>query len=293
MLSGRNFVLITSFSTIMLLCGCDRLTTTAKICKNNPEICMDLHKDGWCRSQRSELVSDRLEVKEAQSPTGEQLYRLLIATEKYNRCVWLGSGVKHIEHQERSNDRARAYGLSSQALSKLEDQIKNRQEPILVFYRWSRLGDESALDILLQQEAEQQVTRPEILAALGGYYLKRDSQKALSLYLDAMRRVSKEEFDSDWLLGAAQAYLQLGLPQQSYLMSKTNLLLSDNPVNETQLNALVGDKRQLAKLNEDAKALANTLSSGTYADSHWPERLRQAAKPAAISTTSDQKSEQQ
>ncbi|WP_425314079.1 DUF2989 domain-containing protein [Shewanella dokdonensis] len=63
MLLTRNFVIITSFSCITLLSGCERLTATAKICKNNPEICADLHKDGWCRAQRTALVSDRLEIK--------------------------------------------------------------------------------------------------------------------------------------------------------------------------------------------------------------------------------------
>ncbi|MCL1072938.1 DUF2989 domain-containing protein [Shewanella dokdonensis] len=285
MLLTRNFVIITSFSCITLLSGCERLTATAKICKNNPEICADLHKDGWCRAQRTALVSDRLEIKNTPSATGEQLYRLMLDTERYNNCVWLGSGVKHIEHPERSNDRARAYAMSSQALSALQEQTKNSQDPLLAFYHWSRLGDESALAILLTAEKQQQIHTPEILAALGGYYLKRDSHKALALYLEAMKGASEEDFNSDWLLGAGQAFMQLGLPEQSYLMSRANLLLSNHPVNEAQLNALVGDKRRLAQLDDQADALADTLSDGKYASSDWPTILAKVATEAAPAET--------
>ncbi|MBO1270253.1 DUF2989 domain-containing protein [Shewanella sp. 4t3-1-2LB] len=284
MLLIRNFVIITSFSFIILLSGCERLTPTAKICKNNPEICTDLHKDGWCRAQRTALVNDRLEVKNASTATGEQLYRLMLDTERYNNCVWLGSGVKHIEHPERSNDRARAYTMSSQALTALQQQTKNSKDPLLAFYHWSRLGDESALEILLTAEKQQQIHTPEILAALGGYYLKRDSSKALTLYLDAMKGASEETFNSDWLLGAGQAFMQLGLPEQNYLMSRANLLLSNNQANEEKLNALVSTKIRLKQLNEQAEELADALRNGAYSDSDWPRRLAAAAQTAINQT---------
>ncbi|WP_037439617.1 DUF2989 domain-containing protein [Shewanella mangrovi] len=271
----RFFVIITSFCFISLLQGCDRLTPTERICKNNPEICEDLHTDGWCRTERAILVDNRLTVKESdEKPSDKQLYDLLISLEQYNKCMWRASGVQHINNPERTNVRARAYALSAQSLAELQDSIKSANTPYLSYYQWTHLGDENALYKLIEAEKKHPIEDPTILTALAGHYLKFDAPRALSLYLAAIHYADESEFKPDWLLGMARAYEILDLPEEHYLLEKTNLLLTQRNVNAQQLEAIIGAKPALLKqLNNEAEDLADALESGDFNDSNWPKRL--------------------
>lgn len=271
----RNLVIITSFILFSGVTGCDNRPNPATICKNNPELCDDLHKDSWCRREKTNLITQRYQVKNTAEPSGEQVYRLLVNLENYNRCVGLASGVQHILNPERTNDRARAFGLSAQSLSELQASTKGSNDIHIAFYHWAHLGDDAALKVLLEAEKQQQLDSPEILAGLAGYYLKFDATKAKQLYLKVLARSTEENFDPDWLLGLASAFRQLQDMEQAYLLSRANLLLTDNPVDEVQLKAMIGNDNQLSThLDQQASNLAEVLKSGDYLDSDWPKRLQ-------------------
>ncbi|GGZ42580.1 MULTISPECIES: DUF2989 domain-containing protein [Shewanella] len=271
----RNLVIITSFILIAWVSGCDNSGNPATICKNNPELCDDLHKDSWCRREKNSLIIQRYQVKTTSEPSGKQIYHLLVNLENYNRCVGLASGVQHILNPERTNDRARAYGLSAQSLSELQASTKGSNDIYIAFYHWAHLGDDAALKILLEAEQQQQIDSPEILAGLAGYYLKFDAIKAKQLYLKVFSKSTDKNFDSDWLLGLASASRQLQDMEQAYLLSRANLLLTDNPVDEAQLKAMIGNNSQLSThLDEQASNLAEALKTGNYLESDWPKRLQ-------------------
>ncbi|MBO2649803.1 DUF2989 domain-containing protein [Shewanella algae] len=272
---ARNLVIITSFVLLAGVSGCDNGGNPVTICKNNPELCDDLHKDSWCRREKASLIIQRYQVKTTPEPSGEQVYRLLVNLENYNRCVGLAAGVQHILNPERTNDRARAYGLSAQSLSELQASTKGSNDIYIAFYHWAHLGDDAALKVLLEAEKQQQIDSPEILAGLAGYYLKFDAIKAKQLYLKVLAKSTKENFDPDWLLGLASASRQLQDMEQAYLLSRTNLLLTDNPVDEVQLKAMIGNNSQLSThLDQQASSLADALKGGDYLESDWPKRLQ-------------------
>ncbi len=63
--------------------------------------------------------------------------------------------------------------------------------------------------------------------------------------------------------------------EQAYLLSRTNLLLTDNPVDEVQLKAMIGNNSQLSThLDQQASSLADALKGGDYLESDWPKRLQ-------------------
>ncbi|MGI2855239.1 DUF2989 domain-containing protein [Shewanella algae] len=271
----RNLVIITSFILFSGVTGCDNRPNPATICKNNPELCDDLHKDSWCRREKTNLITQRYQVKNTAEPSGEQIYHLLVNLENYNRCVGLASGVQHILNPERTNDRARAFGLSAQSLSELQASTKGSNDIHIAFYHWAHLGDDAALKVLLEAEKQQQLDSPEILAGLAGYYLKFDATKAKQLYLKVLARSTEENFDPDWLLGLASAFRQLQDMEQAYLLSRANLLFTDNPVDEVQLKAMIGNDNQLSThLDQQASNLAEVLKNGDYLESDWPKRLQ-------------------
>ncbi|QSX35325.1 DUF2989 domain-containing protein [Shewanella avicenniae] len=271
----RFFVIITSFCFISLLEGCDRLTPTEKICKNNPEICEDLHTDGWCRTERATLVSNRLVVKEAaDKPDDKQLYDLIVSLEGYNKCMWRASGVQHINNPERTDVRARAYALSAQSLTELQDSVRDAKTPYLSYYRWTRLGDENALYRLIEAETEHPIQDATILAALAAHYLEFNAPKSLQLYLRALSLDDDAAFKADWLLGMARGFALLNKPEQQYLLEKTNLVLTERQANEQQLEAVVGGHHAVVKqLNEQAEAFAEVLKDNEFSKSVWPKRL--------------------
>lgn len=272
------FVMFTSFAFVtgaFVLFGCDNGRNSDTICKNNPELCEDLHKDSWCRYEKGDLIRQRFILKTTPNPTGKQIYDQLRFLEVYSKCIELASGVQHKVNVQRTNDRLRAFGISVQNLEELQESTKGSQDPYLAYYHWSRLDDAKSLAVLIKAEKEGQISDPELLSKLAIYYLKTDAARAKKLYLDVLGMVDADHLDPDWLLGLATASRTLGDLDGSYLYSRANIALTKQSVNEAQMLALLtGDKTKAAMLDSEAEQLAKAVSSGNFAGSAIEKRLR-------------------
>ncbi|MGL5390196.1 MAG: DUF2989 domain-containing protein, partial [Shewanella sp.] len=224
----QNLVIITSFTLglcVLGLFGCNNDRNISAICKNNPEICADLHQDSWCLAEKTALIEQRYRLKDTPSPTGKQQYLQLTALENYSRCMELASGVQHIIQTARTADRAQAFRLSTQGLAQLQEQTRSLQDPFMSYYHWTRFGDTTALTRLLAQETAGEVSEPFLLAQIATYYSNQNAIKAQQLYLTVFDSIPYHEFDPNWLLGLAATYQQQQRFAQSYLLTKANLLL--------------------------------------------------------------------
>lgn len=272
------------------LFGCDNSRNITTICKNNPEICTDLHKDSWCMAEKTTLIQNRFDLKDNPNPTGKQLYLQLTYLEDYSRCIELASGVQHIIHTDRTADRAKAFRLSNENLSLLQEQTRERQDPFMFYYQWTRFGDTAALDRLLDLENAGEVTDPFILAQVAAYYSKRNAIKAQQLYLNVFATIQYDDFDADWLLGLASTYRQTQALEKTYMLTKANLLLTQQKYSEDKMLALIGGNKSLAaKLNGDAENLIDSLKSGKYPTStvrYWLEPQAQATAVKSPDTVS-------
>lgn len=264
----QNLVIITSFALVMSIFGCDNGRNIQTICKNNPEICADLHKDGWCLAEKTKLIQSRAELIDNVNPTGKQLYQQLTYLEDYSRCIELASGVQHIIHTSRTADRARAFRLSTQNLSQLQDDTRERQDPFMSYYQWTRFGDTDALNRLLAQENAGEVTEPFLLAQIATYYSSRNAIKAQQLYLKVFASIQFDDFDPSWLLGLASTYRQTQQLDKTYMLTKANLLLTQQKYSEDKMLALIGGNKALAvTLDQYARNLIDTLKEGNYSSS--------------------------
>lgn len=281
----QNLVIITSFSlgmSFLGLFGCDNNRNISTICKNNPEICADLHKDSWCLAEKTQLIRDRYTLKDTSSPTGKQLYLQLTYIEDYSRCIELAAGVQHIIHTNRTADRARAFRLSTENLTQLQDQTRERQDPFMSYYQWTRFGDTTALNRLLEQENASDVTDPFLLAQVATYYSNRNAIKAQQLYLKVLAEIQYDDFDVNWLLGLASTYLQQQAFDKAYMLTKANLLLTQQKYSEEKMLALIGGNKTLAtELDLKALAFIDGLKKGYYSTSpvkQWldPQAITQA-----------------
>ena len=230
-------------------------------------------------TEKTKLIQNRYKLKDNENLTGKQLYSQLTYLEDYSRCIELASGVQHIIHTNRTADRARAFRLSTQNLSLLQDQTRERQDPFMSYYQWTRFGDTAALNRLLEQENAGEVTDPFLLAQVATYYSNRNAIKAQQLYLKVFAEIQYDDFDVNWLLGLASAYRQQQVLDKSYMLTKANLLLTQQKYSEEKMLALLdGNKTLATELDLKAQALIDVLKKGTYSMSP----VRQWLDPQAV-----------
>lgn len=266
-----NVVIFISFSSIIIisvLLGCDTAVNSNSICKKNPELCDDLHQDSWCQIEKADLIKNRLTSKHEHAALGKTLYLQLIYLEKYNECIELASGVKHILAPKRANDRARAFGLSSQSLAELQMSTKESHNVHLAFYHWIRFNDPVAKQKVLRAMRLNLIDDINILANIASHFQKYDPDKARLTYLDIFNRSHIDNFKPEWLLGLANTYQKLDNLPLAYLLSRANILMTENQVSEKKMLMIInGDTTLQASLDMQAEDLVDALGSGHYQSS--------------------------
>ncbi|ABV87425.1 DUF2989 domain-containing protein [Shewanella pealeana] len=263
--------MFTSFFGITVflgLFGCEQPTNTQAICNKNPELCADLHDDSWCRFERGDLIRNRFKLKSIQMPSGEQIYQQLLYLEDYNKCVELAAGVQHILHPERTNERARAFGLSSQTLAQLQETTRGSLDPHLAYYHWSRFNDNEAEAVLFAAEKANKINDIDLQAQLASYYLRIDPLKSKQLYAQVFQGSNQDNFQPDWLLALASLYRFEERGDIEYWLSKANIEITGAKFSSEQMLALIkGNKKLQLKLDHDAILLAEQLEAGKYQQS--------------------------
>ncbi|WP_394131707.1 DUF2989 domain-containing protein [Shewanella maritima] len=274
---NQNLVIITSilFLTLFLgLFGCENDRNTDLICKNNPELCADLHKDSWCRYEKADLIRHRFALKRTESPTGEQLYQLLEYLETYSACIELAAGVKHILHPERSDDRQRAYAISTQTLQQLRETTKDNPDVYLAYYRWKRFNDNPSQQIVIEHFRQGLIDEPEMLESIGQHFVREEPQTAQKVFVSLLKQTEYQSINPDWLLALATIYRQQQDFEMSYMLTRANLLISSNTANEQKMQSMVfGDKNTIAKLDQQAELLVSVLNDGSFSQSQFAVSL--------------------
>jgi hypothetical protein len=279
---NKNLVMFTSFFfwiAIWGLIGCENDRNTEVICKNNPELCEDLHRDSWCLYEKASLIRHRYALKQTEVHTGKQLYQQLIMLENYSKCIELAAGVQHIIHTERTLDRKRAFAVSTQNLAQLQEFTKDNQDTYLAFYRWMRFGDQAAFALVNNAFKQGQIQEVEILQQLAVHYLKIDATISKNIYRQMFAAITSEnnihsddneisldlthEFNPDWLLGLANVHQQQQNFAKVYLLTKINLAITKKNASDEQLMALInGDKKLALVFDAEAKAIAESIIGG-------------------------------
>ncbi|MEH6735737.1 MULTISPECIES: DUF2989 domain-containing protein [unclassified Shewanella] len=268
---SKNFVLITSFTVIGALFGlfgCDNDRNSDLICKNNPELCSDLHKDSWCRFEKGDLIRHRYALKQSSTPTGKQLYQQLVYLENYSNCIELAAGVQHKLNTDRTRDRERAFAVSTQTLSELQEFTRTNNEVHLAFYRWTRFNDQDAFAIVERTYKQGELTDNDIITQLAAYYVRVSPNDAKTLYLHLLATTEPAKIDADWFLALASIYRQQQNAEKEYLLTRANLLMSDNHADEEKLLAIIkGNKTLATELDKQALELISAVMSKQFAQS--------------------------
>lgn len=196
--------------------------------------------------------------------------------------------MQHIIHTSRTADRARAFRLSTDNLTQLQEQTRERQDPFMSYYQWTRFGDTQALNRLLEHENAGEVTDPFLLAQIATYYSNRDAIKSQQLYLKVLSEIQYDDFDVNWLLGLASTFRHTQQFDKTYMLTKANLLLTQQKYSEDKMLALLSNNKTLAaKLDKYAQTLIDALKNGNYSTSSVRKWLEPAPQilPAETITT--------
>ncbi|MGI2258321.1 DUF2989 domain-containing protein [Shewanella sp. GXUN23E] len=271
-MKGRAFppkiVIFTPFLLICSLSACDWGQNGTKLCKNNPELCADLHEDAWCWQEKSQLIDARYASTQTPLPEGKTLYLELLALESYNRCIEVASGVQHVINTERTHERAKAFSDSANTLSQLQQKTRNSDALFIAYYHWARFGDAVARDKVLTAASDGRLNDALLLGAVGAYYEKFDPERSRDFYFRAMSRASDADLDPNWLLGIARTASAQRQYRKAYLFTRANVILADHKVKEDQMLLILhGDTDDIEQLDTLAQALADTLADGEYATS--------------------------
>jgi hypothetical protein len=277
-LLNHNFVLITSFTVIGAffgLFGCDNGRNSELICKNNPELCSDLHKDSWCRFEKADLIRHRYALKQSSSPTGKQLYQQLVHLEDYSKCIELAAGVQHKLNTYRTRDREQAFAVSTQTLAELQEFTRTNNDVHLAFYRWMRFNDQAGFTIVEDTYKQGNLVDNDIITQLAAYYVRVSPRDAKSLYLHLLSTSEPANVDPDWFLALASIYRQQQDSEKEYLLTRANLLMSENLADEEQVLAIINsDHKRALVLDRQAVELVSTVMSNKFANSHSETLLK-------------------
>jgi tetratricopeptide (TPR) repeat protein len=171
--------------SILLVSACSEGELTLRdVCEKEPGLCSDLNDDSHCNVQRRDLIMQRFEEKRL--PSDKNKYQLLVDLEKYSKCIELAAGIEHIKLKEKTSTRMVGYMTSLKEIKRLNDETISSDNPLLLYYHWSRNKSDSHLQRFLQAEKDNRLETPQLQMALVSYYSKRDREKSIRLLHHAL-----------------------------------------------------------------------------------------------------------
>ncbi|WP_350563010.1 DUF2989 domain-containing protein, partial [Psychrobacter sp. CAL346-MNA-CIBAN-0220] len=91
---------------------------------------------------------------------------------------------------------------------------------------------------------------------------------AKTLYLHLLATTEPAKIDADWFLALASIYRQQQNAEKEYLLTRANLLMSDNHADEEKLLAIIkGNKTLATELDKQALELISAVMSKQFAQS--------------------------
>ncbi|MFM2480099.1 DUF2989 domain-containing protein [Celerinatantimonas sp. YJH-8] len=263
-LTGIIAIIIT-----LQISGCDDFNRPQKsarsICADNPSLCDDLNKGGWCNDPREALIQARWQ--DAQQTTDRNNYLLLDSLNKYQRCIAVITQIEPIKLKERKTERTETLLTINNQIKTLESQVATKQDPYSLYYRWSQMSDYTARQQFINEQNKASMQQdPLLLWALATIYNQSDPQKSLSLMQQALMRYSQQKLLPVGLLESiVTQYMRLNRYDQAYIWSLVAEQLSNVQVNMNQLDAYQKfEDSQVSQFKDQAKLIIKSIKKGVY-----------------------------
>jgi hypothetical protein len=265
-LKPRSGVTCSVIFLTLLLTSCDDSVNLAQLCEENEEICNEFSQDSWCKSQRIDVVLNRINVKDENLDSSK--YNLLIAYEGYIKCMALASQIQHIKLKGKTTLRKNNLSKARANLSLLSAQNTNSKHPHLLYYYWSRESNNLALEELLGLEGSDIIENSTAQYHLATYYIKRNTKKTLGLLYHSLElHQPGTKLTPEVLQTLATIFTQKKQYKQAYIWLRTYQLLLDKPdkMIETSLISYQQAKKLDAEfLDEVASTTLAKIEAGKF-----------------------------
>ncbi|KGJ90105.1 DUF2989 domain-containing protein [Colwellia psychrerythraea] len=270
-LKSRYSVKYCAVLLTLFLTGCGDNVNLAQLCEDNVEICNEFGQDSWCKSERRDVVLNRIKVKNEDLDTDK--YNLLIAYEGYIKCMSLASQIQHIKLKEKTTLRKDNLFKAKANMSRLSEQSTDSKHPHLLYYYWSRESNDLALEEFLQLEGSEILENSTAQFHLATYYIKRNTKKTLGLLYHALElHQPGTELSPEVLQTLATIFTQQKQYKQAYIWLRTYQLLLDKPdeMIETSLLGYQQAKKLDAEfLDEVASTTLAKIEAGNFTSPNY------------------------
>ncbi len=278
-LLGRKLSSLTTHCRYLLLLlplglvGCDSALNflgfgdpnVKSICKSNPALCEDLNQDGWCRSERADVIISRF--NELNHDSEENKYHLIKHYRAYNQCIELAASIEPKYDKSRKTQRVVGMLTSLEELARLEAETKNSNNPYLTMYHWTQHRDQDAKERFLALEGTGKLDSPELLWTLAIYYSGKDPQKTIDILQRSFKYFSEDQIiPAKYPEAITSQYMSLREFRQAYIWAQVSALFEDHSTQDySSLKHLLQlDEEQLDDLQDEAKFIFKQIKERQY-----------------------------
>jgi len=245
---------------VSLLNGCsnDERTLFA-ICDDTPQICQDIATNGWCKTERGDVIRHR--EQELLAPLDETiLYSGLKKWKNLSQCIEIAANIKRRKLKDRDPIKQATFLVTLQEIARIEQETKHSQIPELLYYHWAQDGEPQKLATLMRLDDQGKLNNTSMQLIMATLYAKTDKQKAINTQYKALSLLTKHELDNlpiSLYAGFATYFYQAKRYQLSYVWAQVAVKAG---LKENKSTAL---RQKIAGQNADIDAL-DDLAHTTY-----------------------------
>ncbi|NVK57888.1 MAG: DUF2989 domain-containing protein [Alteromonadaceae bacterium] len=225
--------------SILFVAGCGDFfePTIKEICTQNPQFCEDLNTDGWCRSEKSEIVRHRFNHQGDDSDRPK--YHLLLKYEKYQLCINKAAQIQHVKYREKEFARKQASVSVASTLKQLQWQTKHSTDPYISYYQWSRFGYEDARQRFVAAAQNGVFTEPHFYVDLASIQVADDPKAARNALFKALSQYANVDQEIDGRITGLLASLSIDTDnyRMAYVWTKVTNHFAESS-DESQLSAI-------------------------------------------------------
>ncbi|AWB67689.1 DUF2989 domain-containing protein [Saccharobesus litoralis] len=255
---------LTSVAIALILTGCDSGVSVRKVCKETPQFCQDLNKDSWCKDKRANVIIGR--YLESQQASDDIRYQLILDLESYSECVEIASHIEHIKLKEKTTTRVQGYVTSLKELERLKNVTKSSNDPRLLYWHWSRNGDENALTQFLKLRETGDLETPDLQFKLATYWVKIDRDATIDILYHALALYKDgDKIDPEILKTLSTLYLKEDKLKHAYVWGRIAKDYGMKEIDLAPMKAILGNQGvDVDKLDDFADEYQSQIESGSF-----------------------------
>lgn len=252
--------------SMIFLTGCEQSVSISTMCEADPQICVDIHDDNWCRKERKSLLLHNYNVKQTNQDIDK--YKELIAFEEYIGCMSLASQIEHIKLKEKKTNRVNSLLNAEKRFAQLAENTKQSNNAHLLYFHWSRFLDKDAMAKFTAKEGSAELETAELQQFLASYYIKRDPDKTLGILFHSLELTpAGAELNHEVFESIANIFNDKDEYKQTYIWLKVLQLHKpdDQHLSENLINLFI-EKHGLniAFLDTVAEATLTNIQEGRF-----------------------------